>query len=83
MTGGQKDRQGTPSPSLNSPNNMTRKAARSISAWMFILAVVLILTALFYFHWIAGVMGVGALLWALSTVLWTWSQAAKDVADEK
>ena len=62
---------------------MTRKAVQSLSAWIFILSVALILFALFYFHWIAGIIGVGALLWTLSTVMWTWATTSKPTDDEK
>lgn len=50
---------------------------------MFILAVVLILTALFVFHWTAGALGVGILLWKTSEVLWSWSATTKPTNDEK
>lgn len=50
---------------------------------MFILAVILILTALFFFHWAAGALGVGILLWKVSEVVWVWSANIKAADDEK
>lgn len=83
MAGGQKDQQGTPSPHrYKTHNNMTQQSARRFSAWMFILAVVLILTALFFFHWTAGALGVGIILWKISEAVWDWS-ATEETSDEK